>query len=55
MKIRIFLRDFTEWGLGDGEFLKIACETLAKHKEFAPILQRWRKEFKALKNKAKRV
>lgn len=51
----IFLRDFTEWGLGDGEFLKIACETLAKHKKFAPILQRWRKEFKALKNKAKRV
>lgn len=38
-----FLSDFQAWGLGDGEFLTIALQTLSRDANYKKTLQKWGK------------
>lgn len=37
----IFLQDYENWGLGDGEFLMIAMQTLSQDPKYAETVKKW--------------
>ncbi len=41
-----FLYDFADWGLGDGEFIRIAYQTLSEDPRFEAVAKKWKKSMK---------
>ena len=42
----IFFRDYPKWGLGDGEFIMIAMQTLSQNLKYAETAKKWKRILK---------
>lgn len=42
----IFFRDYPKWGLGDGEFIMIAMQTLSQNPKYAETVKKWKRILK---------
>lgn len=42
----IFFRDYPKWGLGDGEFITIALQTLSQNPKYAETVRKWKRILK---------